>query len=305
MNQRAGVKKDYYKHFHLDEAKLRKIAEILSEHAKKLTDVKTDLIYRVERCDERFYETSNIEDVLADDNSIGRQIECLKIRVQASQAGSVAEPANEANVVGNGNTLVQHIAIVGQHRTLATVTFRDITKGLREKPFDIAGACVQVEVEEKGRDWCFVLADDLDAQIERTLTVRALRRGYAYLDIMASLILLMVMIPLLFSVLSVRQLIPTDISGLSMNDKVTLLLERNLRTLFFLFFSFTIISFLVMTLRPISWTLTRLSHPCFHWGDMTEVCASRQARMTQIKWGLIAAFGIGVLSSIVAALIVR
>ena len=84
MSTRAGTYKEYKSNFHLDEGKLRKISDVVKNHASKLPN-KTYINYRVNREDESFYDTSTIDEVLADDNTPGRSIKLIGIELNNTE----------------------------------------------------------------------------------------------------------------------------------------------------------------------------------------------------------------------------
>ena len=59
MAERAGIRKEYRRHFQHDEAKLRKISDVLRENASKLSE-ETYLTYYVERENDLFYERESL-----------------------------------------------------------------------------------------------------------------------------------------------------------------------------------------------------------------------------------------------------
>lgn len=84
---RAGIIKEYDKRFLLDEGKLRKMSEILDSYSRKL-DKETELKYTIVRDDNSFYETEEIDDILSEDNSNGKQINKLYISIEEKEKES-------------------------------------------------------------------------------------------------------------------------------------------------------------------------------------------------------------------------
>ena len=80
MSERAGIRKEYKKHFTLDEGKFRRIVDVVRQHAVRLAD-ETFIRFYIEREDNAFFETQSIDEVLADDNTPGRAIRTVAIEL--------------------------------------------------------------------------------------------------------------------------------------------------------------------------------------------------------------------------------
>ena len=133
----SGVHKSYRKTFKLDEGSLRKLTETLREHIKKLSEKDCQIRYTAYRADEYFFETDELDKVLEDDNSKSRRIRRLLIRIIEKDESSDLDTKED--------------------RSLALIDF-DVDDS---KP-------IRVTVRGNDRDWCFLLAEDIDAQIDRT-----------------------------------------------------------------------------------------------------------------------------------------
>lgn len=132
----SGIERDQKGHFLLEEDGLRRIVEVIEAKSKSLPQ-KTAIVYFVRRKDDRFYETSDLNDVLADPNNSNRRIEHLSIELRRTDPTQPIE-AWERNWIVN-------------------VTFT-IEKESRVK-FTIAS---------DDRNWSLLLADALEPQVART-----------------------------------------------------------------------------------------------------------------------------------------
>src|SRR5437868_2512427 len=81
---RSGIAKYYGKAFVLEEDSLRRIQAVLEKAAKELPE-ETEILFRVEREDDRFYETANLDDVFSDPNIRGRRIGVIYIVLSKSK----------------------------------------------------------------------------------------------------------------------------------------------------------------------------------------------------------------------------
>lgn len=90
LNLNSGINKSIRKPFVVDENALRRIIGVIEKHAKDL-DLQTEIIYRVEREDDRFYETNDLSEVVSDPNVDGKRITNLSVRLVKSDTGSEHE----------------------------------------------------------------------------------------------------------------------------------------------------------------------------------------------------------------------
>lgn len=85
MKLSSGISKELKKQFVLDEDALIRIQGVLDKAAKSLqSDVQ--VVFRVEREDDRFYETANLEDVLSDPNIFGKKVTLIGIEIRENKA---------------------------------------------------------------------------------------------------------------------------------------------------------------------------------------------------------------------------
>jgi len=142
MNMKAGIYKEYKKHFLLDEGKLRKFCDVIREHADKLSEPYL-IKLRVQRQDDSFYETTDIEEVLGDENAAGRTIKLIAMELHR-------EPESQADTKASD---------LDSKKAYVLLLFSRFSE---EK--------IAFHIQEKHRSWCFLLADELDSQIRRVLT---------------------------------------------------------------------------------------------------------------------------------------
>ncbi|OYV07062.1 MAG: hypothetical protein CFE26_02990 [Verrucomicrobiales bacterium VVV1] len=136
---KSGIKKTYSKRFILSEEALRLIEGVLKRHQRDYSG-ELVLIYTVYREDERFFQTENIDDVLADPNIGDKKIKRLRL---------VLREAKESPLENDYNDVVD----LEFQRHLGSSFFEED---------------VQLSVASSDRTWSLTLADELEPQIERT-----------------------------------------------------------------------------------------------------------------------------------------
>jgi len=278
VTTKAGIKKEYRTRFLLDEAKLRKIASVMAGHAAKLSE-NSQIVFRAECEHDAYYETSDIDEVLNDDNAPGRAIERLTIQLcpTAIETGS-GTPRDE--------------------RAIAEVTLCR------------RGHCICLTITQDSRDWCVLLADDLDTQIKRLAVGRLLRYDPERIDsaISYGAMLLGIAVLVAGTVADFRQpAFQADaMNAMTLDAKVTwlVLYHDTQTTLTGKWLPWVIVGVLVgiawNVLEPIAHATKWLSRSVFYWGDMVSAHDHLVRRMTQIKWGIV----IGFIVSLVAGLVV-
>ncbi len=135
----SGLSRELKGHFILDENGLRRIAGVLSEKAKDLP-YPCSVVFHVKREDDRFYETTQAEDVLADANTPGSRIKLLRIELRNVDPNKVAAPWERDWIVA-----VQ---------------------------FSGNGEKQSIDVASEDRNWALLLADAIEPQIARTFTAK-------------------------------------------------------------------------------------------------------------------------------------
>lgn len=283
----AGIVKKYTPHFCLDESKLRKLVDVVREHAAKL-QFETFLMFRIERRNDSFYDTAEVDDVLSDDNASGREVRLLRIELHKKQDSN-----------DNADDISRSLK-----NTVTAVEF-DADDRTR----------VLLMVRGEDRDWCFVVADDLDAQIRR-ITHKPpwfAKLDTRLLDFLAPLLLVTLA---LFIFLALRpdspdHLTDEQIAAFTPEEKanrtVKFLANRNTRLDFALPLAMLgmLAGMASSALRPVSRVLDALVRSTFLWGDMIPVAEALDVRLTRIKWGVGVGFGVSVVASIVAAAILK
>jgi hypothetical protein len=139
----SGISKEYYKHFILEEDSLRRTQAIIGKAGKELSDSLV-VVFRVEREDDRFYETLSIEDVLADPNIKGRRVEVVYVQLRPTDEKSEYE--------------------ISKRRSIVNLKFSSREVG------------VMLEISHDNRNWALLLADEIEPQIQRTFKAQGFSR---------------------------------------------------------------------------------------------------------------------------------
>ncbi len=148
MSLSSGIFKRYKKEFVLDEDGLRRIEGVLLKAAQEY-EKELNLTYRVEREDDRFYETHDISDVLEDPNIKNKKIKMLGIDLR--------EKDNEASGHMENNSIVRIIFD-------------------KEDEPPIYQRNVIVSVSSQNKTWALIFADEIESQIVRLFKSRSLFR---------------------------------------------------------------------------------------------------------------------------------
>jgi hypothetical protein len=142
MSLSSGIFKRYKKKFLLDEDGLRRIEAVLISAAEK-TDKDMHVIYRVEREDHRFYETSDIEIVLNDANIAGKKVNILRIELREKLSNDEQKPEMVAGVWFDN----------------------EIEPSFYKRD-------VMLKVSSNDRTWALMLADEIEPQVSRLLKIK-------------------------------------------------------------------------------------------------------------------------------------
>jgi hypothetical protein len=152
----SGLSRSRHSCFLVDEDALRRIEATLAKAAPDL-GVPTQVVFHVEREDDRFYETTKLEDVLSDPNLPGRRIfsVSVELRKETQDRQRPWEP-----------DWVARVSLIKEHR------HEDI-------PFDTDE--VQIRISTPDRSWALMLADQLEPQVERLFVKRRFTMALIYL----------------------------------------------------------------------------------------------------------------------------
>ena len=255
--------------------KFRRIVEVIREHAAKLKN-KTFLEFYIEKGTDIYYKTKDLEEILNDDNLQDHPITMVSIKLKA-------EPSDDKDKEG-----IEDIVYVGFSSKAETA--------------------VQCHVAETERDWCMLLADELDTQIGRTLYSRAAP------SFMASWADLIVVLSLVGTGLAVAlyeigkpsiSLTARQIHAMSLDRKVETLLQHQCSGrppgvwafLISLMLSMILAS-LIGQFKPISLLMRKTSPSVFYWGDMIKMHDSLAKQISNVKWVICVGFVVSALAGI-------
>ena len=287
MDKKAGIFKEYKKNFLLDEGKLRKFYDVISAHAKKLSEPCLIKI-SVRREDDSFYETPDIEEVVADENAAGRTIKLIAMELHRKPQ-SQDEP---------GQTDLD--------RKKAYVILIFDRYGKEKVAFHIQG---------KNRDWCFLLADELDSQVCRVLTTSQIFGVFSSYLLDPIVFFSLGAIALFYFIFLSSHLSPIlnadQIQSMTIDARTQKLLElaveKHSQSGWLLPITMIVMALVLAFLgfRPISRIMEKMSRSVFYWGDIISVHDAFERRVLQIKWGVIVAFIVSLVASIIGAFVMN
>jgi hypothetical protein len=272
MADQAGLIKRFDQNFVLDETKLRRVAAILAEYRDKLSQ-EAYIQYYVERENDSYWETRSVDDVLSDDNAVGREIRVVN-----------------AAIYPDPDKPTSHAAVISFARYKETR--------------------ISIGIAHENRDWCFLLGDDLDAQARRCLKPRPLKllTTRAADNAFVSVVWMSLLVWALW--LAMRQppeYTDAEILRMTVPDQTRAILrlavKRDQTNLWvpFVMFLIPVVWFVSLEARPISRLFKRIDQSVFYWGDAAPRFDLLQERLTWAKWGVGVAFVVSVAASVVAA----
>lgn len=277
--EKAGNYKEYDNNFVLNETHVRKIHQILEKYACKLEEDAYVTVY-ISRENDSFYETDDIEKILSDENAKGKEIKQLSLEIIKSQKeGEDAESEKD--------------------RTVALIVFSK-DKDTKIKFF----------TSYSSRDWCFLLIDEIDAQVQRSLQEKGLSLFKAkVLDIVLALVFLMVIVPLFGVLLGSGANYDLEATlALGLEDKVNFLIEETINGklssnlwIIPIISAFMFLFFFILEFKPLSKLLKISNISAFCWGDMILRFDKYDKTKTKFKWGV----GVTFLVSLAASLVVH
>ena len=271
---RAGKSNRYSENFLLDEAKLRKIADIIDTYAKKLgRPVNTR--YRAYLADKSFYDSDTADKVLQDDNSKKKKIARLFIELL-----DPSKPDTEERPT-----------------PIVRIDF-DTEDNWR----------IFYHIAECDRDWCFLLADELEQQIDRC------KRGKFWVFMSRPIAHFLVNLTLVVIVFGaawflfgrhyadVRQISDADFQVLPEASKIEYLrdlmvseVKRHMH-----FVAYALVGFLFFMFMGYFDIVTKMARhlqgSVFYWGDEATAYDRRQEIVKRIKWGVVVAFLVSVVA---------
>ncbi len=284
MNSRSGIYREYEQNFLVDEQKLRKIVDLIKEQSKKLL-YETYLEFYVEQAKDTFYHTQNIDEILQNDNTIEKSFCTIAIYLYRSDE----EPETEQKPQGEKKPIIS-VAFTSER-----------TPNLR------------FSVSSDNRDWTFLVFDELETQIKRTLTKKASKIFTPlFFDLLlATVIIISGLLLLNWLSLKYMPVVPSlDITIMTTEEKITKILELSIArnnspvfpSILPLILSWILATIIVAT-RPFTKIIRKISKSYFLWGDMIQIHSKRETLLNAIKWGVVIAFIISILSGVVVALI--
>ena len=228
----------------------------------------------------------DVEEVLQDDNVPGRGIEKLTISVVTSDT---AEQETHPRW-SDRNVIAQAV--------------------FSRSPKAEDGCTVALELAESDRDWCLLLADELDTQINRLFSGWPFtRRTGKTADVVVAGAFAGLMLALFMWLRQAagdsKALPVAEVNRINVKECVARLLRDEADSTAFLPYfrplSLAMLAALVtMSLRPFSRLMDKAARGVFYWGDMMAVHNRAQKLRSNWTWGI----GVALVVSVVASLAV-
>jgi hypothetical protein len=258
MDLTSGISKELKRQFIVDENALIRIKSVLDKAAVSL-DKPAQVVFYVEREDDRFFETTDLVDVVTDPNMTEKRITLVGIEIREDNPDK--------------NSRRKWIARV---TFLAERRFRTIYRDTDE---------IHIDISTNDKNWALLLADELEPQIERTVNRSKLSRwplAGIGIFILYGLIKLAFTYNEKLSEVQLKLLTP-----LSMTIGFIIVMASMLTYVRFLTRGKP--SFLVKALGPES---------VFLWGEEEKQYREREQNRKNVFWGVMVAFIVSALASI-------
>jgi len=146
MNLTSGLSKRYKKEFVLDEDALRRFHGVLEKSVRDIS-FPANVVFHIEREDDRYYETTDIEEVLSDPNISGKRVTVVSIELRPEV------PENDKNS--------QH----SDWKAMVEYSLRELC------PFSDPDE-IRIRIATHDKNWALLLADELEPQVQRTLKAK-------------------------------------------------------------------------------------------------------------------------------------
>lgn len=280
MEEKAGNYKEYPNHFQLTETHLRKIHSVLEEYAAKI-DTEAFVSIYIARENDSFFETRNLETIFTDENTSGKSIKTLTMEIIVAP-----EDGKESSE---------------KERSKSYIAF---TKDKDTR--------IRFWTSYKERDWCFLLLDELDTQVQRIIKNKPTSIIKAkVIDLAVALLLLSIFMGVVVWNSVDSQLDLQSIMTYSMEEKIDFLVEQqveknNIKSIWFIpgLALMMLIFLFVLEFKPITKLVKASNTSVFYWGDMVAVYDSYIQKLTRIKWSVIVAFVVSLAATLVGSFVV-
>jgi len=269
----SGIFRSYPGTFVLDEAGLRRLQAQIKKLASEFVPDPT-VIFLVEREDDRFYETTDIDEVLSDPNLHGTKIRALSLN--ASSSPTVVPPPWVKEHYSIGVTFGE----LRSHRLYYSV-------GDREENL------VSMQLVSSDRNWTLLSTVAIEADIQRLIESRHPYRAAAFGIPLTTLVLLTALFKMVFDI---RGGVPF-LAGLHIGRAMQGSLPA----------TFLMAGLLLMSLRfgippfslPQGIRRFLVGESVFLWGDELRAHPARQRIKRHLVWGVVVAFFVSLLAGLV------
>ncbi|MEH6576721.1 MAG: hypothetical protein V7731_06540 [Amphritea sp.] len=258
MHLRSGISKELKRQFVVDEDALIRIKSVFDKAAQSL-DRKVQVVFHVEREDDRFYETHDLDDVISDPNISGKKITFL-----------IVEMREEESKKDSRRDWIARVVFLAEKRY-----------GIRFKDTDE----IHIDISTNDKNWALLLADELEPQIERTVNRSKLPRWPLY---GTGAFLLYFLVKFIFSVKD--KFSEETIELVKPLTTVVIVMA-------FLFLTITFMFWLLRG-RPTVLAKLLGPETSFLWGDEAKHFREREQTRKNLFWGVVVAFVVSAMAGI-------
>lgn len=266
----SEIKKEYKHLFFLDEGKLRKIVDMLTQFASK-KDFQYEIYFDVSHSDHSIYKENELQKVLGDENVKGKEITELSICLKKVE-----------KEYSWRNELICQI---------------EFSKSSTPSSYDIP---IKYSIIDSDKNWSYGLAEELDIYLKRTIVAKKFEIGN-FIKFIDQLLPFVLFGGVLFIIKSYFPIFTSPIGDFSL---INVLFGFLVIFPFLLFISvkafggeILIIQFLIKSFIE--------KNSTFYWGDQIEHFNKSKQFKNNIKWVVIIGFLVSSIAGLVVAVLLK
>lgn len=267
MKDDLRIDKEYQDLFFLNEARLRKIVEIVQIYSNRKPEIDTEIIFEIVHKDKSVYQTDEFENVLSDENIIGKEISSIKITLRAV----------EENL-----------------KWLNPICFVKFAVGEPENKYCFNENSIVFKIYDSDKVWAFSLSEELDFYIKRTLN-RSQRNILNILDWIDTIFPILIFCLGLLLFISFYPKVNIKVGELTL---LQILIGAPVLII--------ILSLLYSVFETVA-PFTKLSRmlqgaSVFYFGSQKEIVDKRKKKINRITWIVVVAFLISLVIGLIVSL---
>ena len=262
MKYSTKASRTYKSNFNIDEAKLRRLVEIVNNHYDKPEKEKLNLNFTVLREDEVQFEVTSIDDLIKEGNSKGRELIKLTITMSSSE--------------DNWDKTFEAIFDTGREYSW------------RESE-------IKINVNDKERNSTLVLIDEIESQINRIKIDNNNKILMFFLRLVDTILPIAILLLLFSGMNKISILFNMAVAELRVYQLVAIIMLSAI-AVFFSILALLTSDFLLVS-KSYKW-LTGIS--TFNWGDKMYSLNKRTKLINNIIWVIIIGLIVSILAGLIA-----